>query len=240
VIADERHLDSTQPIELLDGEITNRSSPAIQVAADVLATDIWQDLVDTTQSDLIERGLAIARHSKTGKLTRSTIFRWYYEFSEESDPEVIENTCQIPLFPFGVVRSLLSPRLKEDVYIHTHPISPALDHLRTNPISDADLHAFVPSRFQALVILDRGGAHLLARTSSQKFLTNNLPAPDLINEVTREAIAESGGSMDVMTKVARRIAQHGLGYYYTPDLSQQSDTVEFKNLRTAETLAVLP
>ena len=219
------------PAERLDGEISNKYSSSILVAADVLATDIWQDLVEATQSDGIERGLAIARHTRTGKLTRSREYRWHYEFDDEGEePEAIDNSCQMMLFPLGVVRSVLSPRLREDVYIHTHPIPPALDHLRTNPISDADLRAFFPSRYQAMVMLDRGGAHLVARTR-QSDLYGSTPEPDLGSSTMREVIAESGGSMDVMNRLASRLGQYGLAYFYTPELTQAGETVEFQNLR---------
>ena len=110
---------------------------------------------------------------------------------------------------------------------------PALDHLRTNPISDADLQAFSPSRYQAMLTLDRGGAHLLARTRPN-YLDGNVPATDLVSSTMREVIAESGGSMDVMTRVAGELAQFGLGYYFTPDLIQQGESVEFKNLKVAK------
>ena len=225
------------PVETLESTLIDGHAPSICVDASILATDVWEEFVDATQSDYFERGVAIARHSKTGKISRSKIHQWHYELPDEGEePEAVENECPVPMFPFGVIRSLLSPRMREDVYLHTHPMPPVLDHLKTNPISDKDLQAFSGSNYKAFVILDRGGAHLLARTSRGS--QPSLPAPELVGDITREVIAESGGSIDVMIKVARGIAQHGLGYYHTPILSQRSSVVEFQNLRKVETTQV--
>ena len=137
----------------------------------------------------------------------------------------------MPMFPFGIMKGL-STRVREDVVIHTHPMPPEVAHVKTSIISDKDIRAFVGSKYSGMVMLDRGGAHLLARTR-QIHSYYNAPAPDLVSRTMREVIAESGGSMDVMAETARQLGQYGLGYYYTPDLTQVSHDVEFWNLGVA-------
>lgn len=227
----EQEVPSRQPVESLDERVEHSSSPSIFVNPEVIAADAWESLVAATQSDGIERGLVIAK--RRDKIIRSKEIEGLGEQPSDEDPsKTIPASFPLPALPFGV-KSLL-PTIKELVVIHTHPMPPDLDHLRTTPISDRDIRAFTRTRYVAMVMLDRGGAHLLARTSSFFPDDERLLTSDIVDTATKEVIAESGGSMDVMTKVARRIANYGLGYFYTPDLSQQGAGVEFRNLRFEE------
>lgn len=218
-------------VERLDGEINNRYSPTILVAADVLATDSWHELVSATQVDYRERGLVVGRHIGKNKLIRSKVIEGYGREQTDIPGEDLEAAFPVPMLPFGV--KSLSPRIKQDVVIHTHPMPPEVDHVRTSIISDKDIHAFTNSRYNAMVMLDRGGAHLVARTR-QSDLYSGKPQEDLVSSTMRGVIAESGGSMDIMIKLASRLGQYGLGYFYTPELAQPGETVELQNLRVVQ------
>lgn len=215
------------PAERLDGEINNKCSQSILVATDVLATDLWHKLVSATQADYRERGLVVGRHIGKNELVRSKIIEGFGKEQGENPAEV-EAAFQAPMLPFGA-RSM-SPRVKRDVIIHTHPMPPEVDHVRTSIISDKDIHAFTNSKYNAMVMLDRGGAHLVARTR-RSYSYDIEPKSDLVSSTMREVIAESGGSMDVMTRLASRLGQYGLAYFYTPELTQPGEVVELQNLR---------
>ncbi len=218
---------SAYHVELLDGELRSQHSPSILVAADVLATDQWQKLVNLTQADLLERGLVVGRHSSTHQLVSSKTIKGYGQAQTNSYDRATEAALAVPILPFGI-RSI-SPRIKASVAIHTHPMPPEVDHIQTSIISDKDIATFSRSRYKAMVMLDRGGAHLVARTCSGE-LYGSMPAPDLVSTTMREVIAESGISMDVMARLARRLGQYGLAYFYTPELRQNGETVELQNL----------
>lgn len=214
-------------VELLDSELRSKCSPSILVAADVLATDQWQELVNVTQADFRERGLVVGRHSSKHQLVRSKIIKGRGQTRTNSSGRPTEAALVVPILPFGI-RSI-SPRIKASVAIHTHPMPPEVDHIQTSTISDKDIDTFSRSSYKAMVMLDRGGAHLVARICSGE-LYGSKPAPDLVSATMREVITESGSSMDVMTKLARRLGQYGLAYFYTPELTQNGETVELQNL----------
>lgn len=221
-------------VELLNSEIMNKFSMSIQVAADVLATDTWAELVNATQTDYREHGLVIGRNAGNNKLVRSKILEGYGREMLQESEQVLEAAFPVPMFPFGIIKGM-SPRIKEDVALHTHPMPPEVDHVRTSIISDKDLQVFTGSKYNAMVMLDRGGAHLLARTRPT-YSYASAPEPNLVSSTMREVIAESGGSMDVMARLAHRLGQYGLGYFYTPELTQAGDSVEFQNLTATSKL----
>jgi hypothetical protein len=218
--------------ELTGREIINGFSPSILVSADVLATDLWHTMVSDTQLDYRERGVVVGRPAGKNVLVRSEIIEGYGQESGEGLVEVVEASLPVPMFPFGILRGM-SQRLKKDVVIHTHPMPPEVDHVRTSIISDKDIRCFVGSKYTGMVMLDRGGAHLMVRTGPSNQY-DCVPGFNLVSSTMSEVINKGGGSMDVMTRFARQIGRYGLGYYYTPDLKQSGETVEFQNLKVAK------
>ena len=219
-------------LELLDGDIRGKATPSILLSAETLAADTWDELVSATQTDYLERGLIVGRYTGKNTLIRSKIIKGYGQEAGEHPGEVLEAAFPIPMFPFGILKGMLL-RIKEEVVIHTHPMPPDVDHVRTSVISDKDIRSFTTSRYAGLVMLDKGGAHLLTRTRPQ-YLDWDTPAPDIVSSTMRRVIAEAGGSTDVMTGVAEKLARYGLSYYYTPELMQTGRGVEFQNLKVAK------
>lgn len=220
---------TTRPTELLDGEVVDKLSPAIRLPADALGVDIWQQLVDKTQSDHLEHAAAIGRR-KNGTYV---IFEGYADPGLDDPGLVSGASLAVPSSPFGIIKGF-AQRIKKETLVHTHPMGTELDHVRTSVISDEDIHQFIHSDYKVLVMLDRGGAHLLARTNAVRF-SGVFPPPDLVDTAIHETLEDGGGSMDLLALVGARLSSFGLGYYYTPDLPQQGDTVEFQNLRVVET-----
>ncbi|HVV66676.1 MAG TPA: hypothetical protein VHB72_01235 [Candidatus Saccharimonadales bacterium] len=217
-----------QPTELLDGVIVDRLAPTLHLQTDAVGADTWRHLIDVTQTDGHEHGVAIGRF-KDGTYVISD------DFADPvpDDPEFAAGaTLSIPASPFGIIKGFIQ-RVKKETLVHTHPMGPELDHVRTTVVSDKDIHQFMHSDYNASVVLDRGGAHLLARTGSIQF-SGVVPPPNLVTAATHEVIEEGGGSMDLLARVAGRLSSFGLGYYYTSDLSPQDGIIAFQNLRTAE------
>ncbi len=206
MISESSEFPPNSKIENLAGEYVDAAGKdSIQVAADVLGTNQWEEMVHQTQSDLRERGLIIAR-KRNGSCTESKVF-------SSEGPEA-EKSIEIPLSQ--VLKSLV-PGRSNLTFIHTHPMPPSVDHLHTTVFSDEDLQEFLKTDFKALVMLDRGGAHLVVPTSG--FAKNMQPfKPGLVAETVEKIKQENGGTLDVVRRVSDVLAGRGFGYFYTPEL----------------------
>jgi hypothetical protein len=222
------HGAGTRPVEQLGGYLEDRYSPSILVDADVVAARSWLSLVEATQADFCERGVVVAK--KSGKFITSKVFEGWIAEVDENQNETDPGAFRPPLLPFGL-RSL-SPALKEQVLVHTHPITPELEHLKTTVLTDKDVHILASHCYNGLVMLDRGGAHLLARSRGEDWGYDSLLNTEIVNDALKQVKAQSGGSMDVIALLAQQLHNHGLSYFHTPDLSQEGQSVEFMNMRT--------
>ncbi len=189
---------------------------SLLVDKEVVAADKWPGMVAATQLDFRERGIVVSRRSN-GKLMTSKVFEGLGErFDYDNRARKIPSSFSLPLLPHGA-RSLL-PKIKDIVVVHSHPMPPEVDHLQTTAISDVDIHSFINADYNALVMVDRGGAHLLVRVGH--LLGDILPAERNIVEETIEAVSqERGGARDVIKSLATQLPSYGLGYFYTPTLS---------------------
>jgi hypothetical protein len=213
------HAIANQPIALLDSPLRELRSQTIRIDSEAVALDRWAPMVEATQTDYLERGLIIAKSA--GRILTSKVYG--------GD----QHGFTPPPLAFGL-RSLFSASLKERVVVHTHAMPPKVDHLKTTVISDEDIRAFTMSQYNGLVMLDRGGAHLLARTTA--FRENDKLADcDIVSRTVQEVVGESGGTMDVMNRVAAQLHPYGLGYYYVSTLipvsDQETNSIELYNLR---------
>lgn len=200
-------------IEHLEGGIRGRFNPEIIVSSSIIAQNAWRGMVAETQSDLNERSIIIAR--KAGKILRSKL-------------RIGDDKQGYQPLEFGL-KSFLSP-IRSTVLVHSHPLPKELDNIHTTFLSDQDISAFAGSNHAAVVMVDPGGAHLLARTSyvadNSEALQNSRFAKDAL---TKNRLY-GGGIMGVIHDIASAIPEHGLGYYYTPDLDQSGPTVTFQNM----------
>lgn len=187
----------------------------------VIAAGKWQQMVDLTQQDFKERGVVVSRNNR--KLYTSRIFEGTGEQSEYDDKTLKvkrgSGSFTPPILAHGI-RSL-HPGMKDLVLVHSHPMPTELDHLKTTPLSDTDIHAFINSNYKGLVMVDRGGAHLLVRTHDS-YTDGELLKQKIVHEAIRSVNSENGSVMDVLKILSGKLTPYGLCYLYTPELTPDS------------------
>lgn len=213
-------------VEGLDTILQNQRCNIVQIDAEAIAAASLAGLVELTQTDQTERGLVVG--IKAGSFIRSQILEGRPAEIDDETGRFISGSWSPPILPFGIKGVLAS--IKKASVIHTHPMPPAIDHLRTTPISDKDIRAFLPSKYIAMVMADRGGIHMLARHRSTTIL-DYPPGASVVGDATEITINEGGGSIDVIRRVAHQLSLYGLTYLYTPELVQEQKTVGFQNMR---------
>lgn len=222
--------DAERRVHILGEEIDTSSSPTVSVPGAFLATEHWVDLVNTTEEDGREHGYVVGI-DRQGEPVLSDRLEGSSAILGEDGREIEHASLSMPMFPFGTLRAR---QIKKAVLVHTHPMPTFEDHPRTRIFSDEDIGHFFGSDYLAMIMLDKGGAHLMAK--KDRFSRNSWGQlhPKLV-ESTIINVSEGSRSMrDVLGRVAYQLSIHGVGYYYTPDLSQPNDTVEFQNLRQAK------
>ena len=218
MISESSEFPTGSKIEDLTGdyvELAGRDS--IRVAARLLGANRWEEMIQATQHDLKERGLVVAR-KRNGNLDENEIF-----ISEETEAQ---KSIEIP---FSQVLKSLVPGRSNLTFVHTHAMPPTVDHLRTTVFSDLDLQGLLETDYRALVMLDRGGAHLLVPVS--KFARSRRSFDSgLVAKAVEKIKQKNGGTLDVVKDVAGTLAGQGFGYFYTPELCQtKGETVTFYN-----------
>ena len=172
----------------------------LNIEADIIAVDRWQEMLDSTQNDGLERGLVVSWNGKR-------LFTSGIAVGEKG-------SFAPPTLPHGL-RSLV-PSTREIVYVHTHVMPPELDHVQTTPVSDLDINCFANISYNAMVMIDRGGVHMLTRkpyTINKKGQSTNFASDTL-----KKAKANGNTVVDVLKDIARSLEPLGIKYYYSPSL----------------------
>jgi hypothetical protein len=219
-----------QRTHILGREIDTSSSPIVSVPSGFLATEHWVDLVNATENDRCEYGYAVGI-DRQGKPVLSNRLEGYPAITKEDGVEIEQASLSGPIFPFGILRAR---QIKKAALVHTHPMPTSENHPRTMIFSDKDIGHFFGSDYSAMMMLDQGGAHLLAKKERFTHDMRDLLHPELVKTTILDVREGSRSMRDVLSRVAYQLWVHGVGYYYTPDLSQPNDTVEFQNLRQAK------
>lgn len=191
-------------IDLLDTEQSILPPEIIIPGAQIGAT-YWPGMISQTDKDGKERALVIS--SSAGKLMTSRIFKGHAE------TKITHANIHPPFLPHGI-KSLL-PGIKDITYVHSHPKPAELDHIQTTILSDGDIRAYYDSLYPAMVMIDKGGVHVLLRTFSAN---EELELPDynLDRAAFREAEKRNFIAVEVMQELAKIIYPYGLRYYYSP------------------------
>ena len=222
-------IDAKQHLQIIGEEIDSYSSPIVSIPRDFLATEHWVDLVDATEKDRCEYGYAVGIDGQ-GKAVLSNMLEGYPAITTEDGIELEQASLTVPMFPFGILRAR---QVKKAVLIHTHPMPTFDDRPRTRIFSDKDIGHFFGSDYLAMIMLDQGGAHLMAKQGRFNRNSWDLLDPKLVETTLLDVRKGSRSMRDVLSRVAYQLSMHGIGYYYTPDLSQSNDSVGFQNLRRA-------
>lgn len=216
--------------DLSTHHIEAHGSGSIFIKTEAIAASLWQQMIEATQQDYKERGVVVSKSGK--KFYTSRVFEGTGEQIDYKNSDKISATSSFnpPLLPQGI-RSLI-PGMKDIVVVHTHPMPPKLDHLSTTPLSDIDIHAFVNAQHNGLVMIDRGGAHLLVRTRTS-YNDSDLLKKNIVDEAVEVVKRNDGVVLDVIKATSQQLANYGLGYFYTQTLLPNiKGFVEFNNPRS--------
>jgi hypothetical protein len=175
------------------------ASGDLKVDNELLAAELWPEMLDLTQKDGIERGAVVSWDGK--KLSTSKIITGS------------KGSFSPPFLPHGL-RSLL-PSTRDIVYVHTHHMSQEIDHVTTTIVSDEDINTFANLSGKAMVMIDRGGIHMLTRKPSILKPTGENKLT-IVEEALRKAKAGGNTSMDVIREVAKSLESHGINYHFSP------------------------
>lgn len=176
----------------------------LNIDADIVAASKWQEMLGLTQNDGLERGLVISWNGKRLFVSKTVIGE--------------KGSFSPPTLPHGL-RSLV-PSTREIVHVHTHFMPPELDHVQTTPISDLDINSFAGLSYNAMVMIDRGGVHVLTRkpyTLNKKGQNTNIYI-DIVGNALKQAKANGNTAVNVIKEVARSLEPLGIKYYYSPNL----------------------
>ena len=118
--------------------------------------------------------------------------------------------------------------------IHTHPLPQDLK-VPTTIFSDLDINALLKRSLKALVVLDKGGVHMLSRTPYSSYFSDPEQGDKPVrisNEVIGIAENNTGLIAEARLEMAKRLKPLGINYYYSPDLNLSADRlVELAQVR---------
>jgi hypothetical protein len=184
----------------------------IRVESALVAANLWGEMLEQTEKSGYERGIVVFK--KGQEIKTSKIFEGRMT---EDNP----GSIGIPLLVHGIRRPLLA-RAKDITFVHTHAASPNWDHLKTSRISPDDINVFATMPYNAVVAIDRGGAHLLAKRDKH---VNKDVDGERIEEIALDAVKKLGNfSADLYRqRIARQLHADGYFYFYTSNLKPSPD-----------------
>ena len=189
----------------------------ITVRADNIGASKWPEMLAATKEDGLERGINVFRTPITKKFYTGTIITGTKkDFKTGKNVPIQSSDIGLKGFISDIVAS-----------VHTHPLTEEEAHLKTTVPSGSDVQTFFENAYSTMVILDRGGAHLLVRTRDT--LNQETPPTDLIQKKINEVAAKGGTVADVQKQLNSMLSQYGISYFYTENLTSAEDgTITFK------------
>lgn len=178
----------------------------ILVPKDQLGANKWPEIIRRTKETGNEHGIVISYNGRN--LLTSNV-------SEGSKDNFIP-----PLLPHGI-KSLL-PRVKNIALIHSHNIPPSIEHLPTTYLSNGDIATHINNTYNATVMIDRGGVHVLL--GRNPFLNpNQVNCAEIVNSAIKIAKSNSGLVAEVRKEIGKELSHIGTSYYYSPDLEPSAN-----------------
>lgn len=205
----EQHI--TTPEQLIHAEME-----LLSIEGKLIGSDNWQEMLKLTDQDGRESGVITSTWGK--RILTSSIFRGQRIASVDQKPV----DCIVPPeLPHGL-KSLL-PQVKNFAFVHSHPKPKELEHLRTTLPSDQDIQSFINLAYKVLVMVDRGGIHMI---TGDPLLYNESP-----NNLATQALAKTAQSQNTVSEamefLAHSLRLYGLKYFYG-DLDKQGNLETIK------------
>ena len=182
---------------------------------EILAQSKWHEMIAGIQQDRRER-LVRVYYKKRG-LEIGPV---------EIGDKVEGQNSNDHVFPESPRRKLANLFKQELLSVHTHhkPEDPGF-LAPTTPFSDTDINRFLASSQKALVMIDVGGVHVLARKPFSSFALDNETDEPLSHakESLTQVNTNSRLVMDVMKGIATKLKPLDVGYYYSSSLEPNSE-----------------
>lgn len=199
-----------QPKNIEKVDLTKKESfflgPEISIPGEQLGADKWSELLDRTNQTGKEYGFCVWERGKKisiDKITEGLEGEWYPDLN------------------------ILARLFKTNISIvHSHPKPAALDHVETTLVSMGDINSFINSSSKSLVMLDKGGVHLLIR-QGLIFRDESTDVREEFKDVFRGFSNKT--SADVRKETAKILSRWGIKYFFSNTLTPSADG--FVNLK---------
>ena len=207
--------------QVLDLRTENRGSflgVSIHVPSEMLGTNMWNEMVQKTQATGREFGVIVSSNGKstlTSKIFEGLGERYNYDGNGKHPP-----SFSPPFLPHGL--KSLSPRVRDIVLVHTHPIPAEIDHLPTTAMSATDILAYANSTYNALVMIDKGGVHMLTGRDPYRAI-EDINAKKIVADAFKISKGNNNTIAEVRTEMAKLLLPFGIRYYFSPNKTPSGD-----------------
>lgn len=217
-----------QKINLLE-ENPWRFQDEIVLPGEQIGAEKWGKMLEKTQETGREYDIVVSTNGKkilVNKINEGHGERPDYDSDkgEKSPPDFSP-----PIFPQGVLKGLFG-RVRDIVSVHTHPETEDSKHLPTTTFSADDVYIYLDRGYRTVIMLDKGGAHMLIGINPYINRKQINPA-EIINEAFEKAEKNTETIAEVMVEIAKSLVPFGIKYYFTSSIKQSEEGfVEFRDV----------
>lgn len=242
-------------ITLLKDKVTEVSGfgREITVRADNIGTQKWREMLRLMQETGKEQKMDMFYNPFTHNFVPGNIVAGV-ERGFKTGPNIPIETSEID--------GLRNMFCKHVASVHTHPMGPEEAQMKTSVPSGNDLIKFLINADSAMVVIDRGGAHLLIKTrefiakdppterrkttrrplqaadsAGGDFEGEDLPPEDLVQNKIDEVKAKDGIIADVQAELNTIFSPYGVQYFFCPTANittLEDGTITFKTFSRAD------
>jgi hypothetical protein len=191
---------------------------SIHVSSEMLGINMWDEMIQRTQTTGKEFGVIVSSNGKS-TLT-SKIFEGFGESYNYDEIGKHPPSFSPPFLPHGL--KSLYPRVKDEVLVHTHPIPTEIDHLPTTAMSAEDILAYANSTYNAVVMIDKGGVHMLTGRGPYHEI-EKLHVNTIISDAFKVSKSNTNTIAEVRIEIAKALVPYGIRYYFSPDMTPTDD-----------------
>ncbi|GIW61747.1 MAG: hypothetical protein KatS3mg089_0599 [Patescibacteria group bacterium] len=175
-------------------------------------------MLQQTHTSGREHGLMVSYDGQ--KLLTSRIFAGLGEQHCYGNNTKHPPSFRLPFLPHGF--KSLDPRIRNLALIHTHPTSDDINHLPTTVISEADILAYAQNSYNALVMIDKGGVHMLTGKDPLQIIDARI-AHKIVEDAFKIVRSNSNTVVQLREVIAKSLKHFGIRYYFSADKTPTED-----------------
>ncbi len=192
--------------------------PFVRIPSDQLAQPYWEEMLQRTHTSGREYGLIVSSNGQ--KLLTTKIFaglgeQYCFESNNKYPP-----SFRPPFLPHGL--KSLDPRIKDLALVHTHPTPVDVNHIPTTVMSEADILAYAQNSYNALVMIDKGGVHMLTGKDPLQIIDERI-AHKIVDDAFNIARSNSNTVVELRGEIAKALKHFGIRYYFSSDKTPTED-----------------